>query len=142
MFPENKWIPYRLEKVDLSHNLMPVLTKEVLTGTKHLKLLNVSHNKLNDLRKGVLPKMTSLEVLDLSGNVLDDGVLLDSSRVNALPNLTELYIRGNKFSDLPIDVILQMKNLTVLDASHNKLHLFSPALTDMIKAGMDLHLEG
>ena len=52
MFPESKWIPYRLEHVDLSHNQMPVLTKEILVGTKHLKYLNVSGNILNDVRKG------------------------------------------------------------------------------------------
>ena len=54
MFPESRWVPYKLETVDLSHNLMPVITRELLTGTKHLKHLNVSNNRLNDLRKGEL----------------------------------------------------------------------------------------
>jgi hypothetical protein len=52
MFPESKWIPYKLQQVDLSQNLMPVLTRELLIGTKHLTHLNVSGNRLNDLRKG------------------------------------------------------------------------------------------
>jgi len=51
MFPESKWIPYKLERVDLSHNLMPVLTRELLIGTKHLRHLNVSGNRINDIRK-------------------------------------------------------------------------------------------
>lgn len=54
MLPEHKWIPYRLEYLDLSYNQMPVLTKEILRGTKHLKYLNVSHNMLNDVRRGNL----------------------------------------------------------------------------------------
>lgn len=52
MFPEHKWIPYRLEKLDLSHNNMPVITNDMLVGTKHLKYLNISYNILSDVRKG------------------------------------------------------------------------------------------
>ncbi len=52
MFPESKWIPYKLEHIDLSHNLMPVLSRDVLVGTKHLKYFNVSYNKLNEIREG------------------------------------------------------------------------------------------
>ena len=56
MFPEHKWIPYRLESLDLSHNKMPVITKELLVGTKYLKYLNISYNSLTDIRKGIGPK--------------------------------------------------------------------------------------
>ncbi len=41
-----------MERIDLSHNEMPVLTKDILLGTKHLKHLNVSYNFLNDIRRG------------------------------------------------------------------------------------------
>ena len=70
MFPESKWIPYKLEEVDLSHNRMPVLTDGILRGTRHLKRLNVSHNIINDVRKYVLGNLTSLESLDMSHNNL------------------------------------------------------------------------
>ena len=52
MFPEHKWIPYKLEYLDLSYNNMPVITKEMLVGTKHLKYLNISYNILTDIRAG------------------------------------------------------------------------------------------
>ncbi len=103
-----RWVPYRLESVDLSFNQMPVLTKELLTGTKHLKHLNVSHNRLNDLRKGVLTNLTRLESLDLSFNVLTDQKVLDRDRLGPLPNLTMLSLAGNKISELPIEVILEV----------------------------------
>ena len=74
MFPESKWIPYKLQWVDLSHNEMPVLTKELLIGTKHLRHLNVSANMLNNVRDGVISNLTGLEVLDISHNFLTDKV--------------------------------------------------------------------
>ncbi len=95
--------------MDLSFNQMPVLTKELLTGTKHLKHLNVSHNRLNDLRKGVLTNLTRLESLDLSFNVLTDQKVLDRDRLGPLPNLTMLSLAGNKISELPIEVILEVR---------------------------------
>ena len=75
MFPESKWVPYRLQWVDLSHNEMPVLTKELLIGTRHLRHLNVSANMLNDVRDGVISNLTALEVLDISHNLLTDKVV-------------------------------------------------------------------
>jgi hypothetical protein len=54
MFPESRWVPYKLTHIDLSYNVMPVLTREILTGTKHLTHLNVSYNMLGDIRKGDL----------------------------------------------------------------------------------------
>ena len=60
MFPEHKWIPYKLEHLDLSHNNMPVITKDMLVGTKHLKYLNISYNILTDIRKGNAEKGLSL----------------------------------------------------------------------------------
>ena len=70
MFPESRWIPYKLEEVDLSHNSMPVLTDGVLRGTSHLRKLNISHNIINDVRKYVLGNLTRLESLDMSHNKL------------------------------------------------------------------------
>jgi Leucine-rich repeat (LRR) protein len=62
MFPEHRWIPYKLEHLDLSHNNMPVITKEMLVGTKHLKYLNISYNILTDIRKGNL--LLQLKIID------------------------------------------------------------------------------
>lgn len=141
MFPENKWIPYRLEWLDLSYNSMPVLTKEILTGTKHLLHLNVSHNMLNDIRRGILTNFTTLKTLDISGNQLDDKVFMDG-RFGVMPNLTVFRMANNSFLSLPIEQLVEHKELRLLDVSFNKLSTFHPDLVQNIKNGLDIHYEG
>ena len=51
-FPSNPYIPYRLREVDLSYNMMPVLTHDITMGTKKVEVLNVSYNMINEIRKG------------------------------------------------------------------------------------------
>jgi hypothetical protein len=49
-FPSSPWVPYRLREVDLSYNVMPVLTYDITVGTRRMEVLNVSHNILNEIR--------------------------------------------------------------------------------------------
>jgi len=51
-FPSSPYIPYRLHTVDLSHNMMPVLTYDLTYGTGKMETLNVSHNIINEIRRG------------------------------------------------------------------------------------------
>lgn len=52
MFPSNKYIPYKLKEIDLSYNLMPVLTTDITVGTSKVERLNLSNNAISDIRKG------------------------------------------------------------------------------------------
>lgn len=62
-FPESPWIPYRLAEIDLSYNRMPVLSKEILIGTKKVRSLSLRGNSLNEIRKGsmLIYEMDSLD---------------------------------------------------------------------------------
>ena len=53
MFPESKWVPYKLEWVDLSHNNMPVLTSGVLKG-KRGNILHILDNKICRFQRFIL----------------------------------------------------------------------------------------
>ena len=86
--------------------------------------------------------MTSLAVLDLSHNVLTDRIIMDGERFGVLPNLTVFGLGSNRFSDLPIDLLIQHTKLKVLDVSYNRLDTFYPRLTEQIKRGMDALFEG
>lgn len=52
MFPSNQYIPYKLKEINLSYNLMPVLTSDLTVGTGKAEILNISHNAISDIRKG------------------------------------------------------------------------------------------
>ena len=173
MFPEHKWIPYKLEHLDLSHNNMPVITKDMLVGTKHLKYLNISYNILTDIRKGkkmipgfslsrnilissyciaaifflllsdVLSNMSSLEVLSMSGNKLEDKIFLkEGHSFGFLPNLTELELDRNKFTQLPIEELILHQKLQTLNLAYNQLTKYSPEFTEMVKKGLKVEYEG
>jgi len=142
MFPQNKWIPYALEEVDLSYNTMPVLTKGLLHGTQHLRVLNVSSNILNDVRPGVLGNMSKLEVLDLSYNQLQDGTLRADRWGGVLKNLTYLNLAFNDLYNIPAKYLTQFKSLKTLDVRGNDLIHYYPVFTKSITTGLDLRYEG
>lgn len=129
MFPEHKWIPYRLEHLDLSHNNMPVITKDMLVGTKHLKYLNISYNILTDIRKG-----RSCFSLGFSWFFLPSFLLIlwrccnfflpSSDVLSNMSSLEVLSMSGNKLED---KIFLAdghslgfLPNLTVLELDRNK----------------------
>ncbi len=86
--------------------------------------------------------MTSLEILDISGNVLSDKVLLDETKLNVMPNLTEFYLHHNQFYNLPVDILAQQKKLHKLDVSYNFITSYYPKLTMQIKSGLEIFYEG
>ena len=141
MFPENPWIPYRLERVDLSHNLLPVLTFDITFGTKKLKSLNLSNNAINDIRKYVSGNLTALEVLDLSNNrlqALDD----PEAPFNLPKNLTHLYLQNNELSTINYTKITLLENIQEINLANNQLMHLNKTLIDAIKKGISVHFMG
>lgn len=100
-FPSNIYVPYDLQKVDLSYNIMSYLPVDLKYGTGRLKFLNLSHNQINGLNQHVLANLTKLEVLDLSHNDLNDEKR--SFRFRVSENLTELHLNNNNLHYLPVD---------------------------------------
>lgn len=141
MFPENPWIPYRLERVDLSHNLIPVLTFDITFGTKKIKHLNLSGNTINDIRKFVIGNLSALEVLDLSDNKLTN--LNDPDAPFDLPeNVTELYLQNNEIFKLDYRKITKLKNIKEINLANNQLMHLNKTLIDAIKSNVSVHFEG
>lgn len=141
MFPANPWIPYRLERVDLSHNLIPVLTFDITFGTKKLKSLNLSHNAISDVRKYVVGNITALEILDLSNNRISS---LDEPEApfNLPENITHLYLQNNQISQINYTKITSLKNIQEVDFENNLLRHLNKTLIDAIKSGVSIKFSG
>ncbi|XP_034243002.1 chaoptin, partial [Thrips palmi] len=140
-FPSNPYIPYRLREVDLSHNVMPVLTHDLAVGTKKVEVLNVSHNMINEIRKGVVGNLTALRVLDLSHNEL---VTLSEGAAGFRPprNLTHLYLRGNRLVDVPGDSLAALRpGLQVLDVRANEVTAFHRRFLPLLMNGTEFRYE-
>ncbi|XP_046683240.1 chaoptin isoform X2 [Homalodisca vitripennis] len=139
-FPSSQWVPYRLKHLDLSFNVMPVLTYELTFGTRKLISLNISHNMITEIRKSVLGNLTSLEVLDLSNNLIDD---LTAQNVFVLPSqLTYLSLAYNSLHAFPLNSILKTHTLKHLDLRYNQLEQFYNELLPMIRNGTHIYYNG
>lgn len=140
-FPESPWIPYKLREIDLSYNQMPVLTYDIIFGTKRAKIINLSHNQLNDIRKYILGNLTELETLDLSHNDLGD-LTTEENIFNLPENLTNLYMNHNHLFKMPWKIFEKAKNLKILDFRENRLENFDQKLIEKVKNGTVILFEG
>ncbi|XP_067004524.2 protein artichoke [Anabrus simplex] len=134
-FPSSPWVPYRLKEVDLSYNEMPVLTYDIVVGTKKMELLNVSHNLLNEIRSNVLGNLSALRVLDISYNDLTN---FPDKSFGPPPNLTTLYMSHNKFSRLPVRELKSLQpKIRLVDVRHNRMSEFPPDLMTLVENGTE-----
>lgn len=141
MFPSNPWIPYRLERVDLSHNSIPILTFDITFGTKKLKYLNLSGNGITEIRKFVIGNISALEVLDLSNNKLTN--LNDPDAPFALPeNITKLYLNDNRIFKINYKTIAMLPNLNEIDLRDNQLTRLDKSTINSIKSGVMVQFAG
>lgn len=141
MFPSNPWIQYRLERVDLSHNSLPILTFDLTFGTSKLKYLNLSYNGISDIRKFVIGNISALEVLDLSNNKLSN--LNDPEAPFNLPeNITQLLLNNNQIYKIDYDKISNLKDLKEIDLRNNQLSKLNKSIIDRIKSGVSVQFDG
>lgn len=69
--------------------------------------------------------------MDLSDNELSD--LSEEFVFEPPENLTNLYLSGNHFSQLPVSKILAMPNLKVLDLKNNELGSFDESYMKIVR---------
>lgn len=81
-----------------------------------------------------------MQTLDLSHNDIND----ISDRDVFLPplNLTNLHLSNNHLSHVPLDKILSLPNLKVLDLEENEIGVFDERLMKIIKNGTMLRYSG
>ncbi|EDW91002.2 chaoptin [Drosophila yakuba] len=140
-FPSHQYIPYNLRNLDLSYNLMPILTYDITFGTKKLVKLDVSHNQINDLRKGVISNFTSLQSLDMSHNDLAN--LKSEEHIFDLPqNLSHLDLSHNRIYHLPFANLVKVKSLKYVDLTNNSLEDVPASMVGSMRNGSQVLLAG
>ena len=147
-FPYSRWIPYRLEELDLSSNKLAVIGRDFSTGLKDLKKLNLANNSLIETRKcehtlhtwqHVVTAMTSLPLIpsqhfDMARTLHCFNLIYGKDRL--LSQKWHCYSRGylilhtlcrlvtNISVRFLTDVIGNLTKLEELDLSHNQLAHF------------------
>ena len=98
-----------LVSLDASFNLLgPVLSEDhngrIFQSLEKLKVLNISTNKITSLADSLFSGLTSLATLNLASN----GITEVNNSLNGLKNLTNLNLKQNKISTLPVKLLEQM----------------------------------
>lgn len=88
----------------------------------------------------VIGNLTALQTLDLSHNDIND----ISDRDVFLPplNLTNLHLSNNHLSHVPLDKILSLPNLKVLNLEENEIGVFDEKFMKIIQNGTMLRYSG
>ncbi|KAL7729915.1 hypothetical protein ACLKA6_009228 [Drosophila palustris] len=120
-FNSTKYEPIGLKDLDLSHNLITRLDRNLFEHTPQLKKLNLAHNRfmvLDAPTTAALASIASLQRLDLSYNGL---VTLPAELFPQLKSLHILDISGNVFSIVPTSIQQLGKSLQQLNLANNPL---------------------
>ena len=56
--------------------------------------------------------------------------------------MTVFRVAHNRFTQLPIEAIMKMEKLEVLDLRQNRAHNYYPALNEQIRMGLDVFYDG
>ena len=107
-----------LKRLDLQHNQISTLSKEVFNGLSKLETLYLGGNDLTELPKEVFNGLSNLTALQLEGNKLTK---LPEGVFSGLSKLTTLIMERNKLTELPQEVFSGLSNLRLLDLSLNHL---------------------
>ncbi|KAJ3502292.1 hypothetical protein NLJ89_g8953 [Agrocybe chaxingu] len=86
---------YKLHSLNLSDNLIDSVLG-IYQNLGQVLALNLSHNRLESLCG--LERLLALERVDLRDNLVDES--LEIGRLAVLPNITELWVQGNPFTEV------------------------------------------
>jgi hypothetical protein len=101
-----------LINLDLSHNQLTRFENNIRLHS--IQKINISHNKLTELSKEI-GSMRKLQILDASNNLL----LTVPKGLTNLTNLEELNLKNNQLTELPL-LLFKLKKLKVLNLQNNK----------------------
>ena len=125
----------QLDSLDVSVNIIGVISPKDIQGITNLKFLNLSSNDISRIDLATFNQTPRLQYLDLSRNRLQ---ALNQSTFAAIGNLTHLDLAENELQDINGLLTMQMR-LEYLNISSNKLHWFDYAFVPNSLKVLDIH---
>ncbi|CAL4117218.1 unnamed protein product [Meganyctiphanes norvegica] len=106
----------KLEKLDLSHNIIKIIGTNNFIAQLRLKELSIAHNNITHLPLKSFSGLHHLVLLDLSHNNIKD---LPMGLLKDIPSLKVILLGHNHLHSFPVNIFKNQKFLHVLDLSHN-----------------------
>ena len=103
-----------LSVLSATNNRLATVNKNCFKGLDKLTVLNVSYNLLSAIPSADTPY--NFQTVDLSSNIIST-----ITQNVSMPNLTRLYLDGNRITTLPSDIISGRKKLKILSLRNNGL---------------------
>ena len=113
-----------LEKFDMSHTGLKILTPDFFSKSSKLKRIHLQHNSIAEISDGVFANMLNLTAIDLSFNNINN--IKQGAFVNVM-NIKELYLKGNQLSSFKGEFFNTGTSLEILDISDNQLSYLFPS---------------
>ncbi|CRK88204.1 CLUMA_CG001985, isoform A [Clunio marinus] len=120
-YSDEQLAPIQLQTMDLSHNKISYLEKILFEHMPYLKSLDLSYNPIdimNEQSQQALASLLHLEILDLSHTGIMElpGAILENKE-----KLTEIFLNGNKFLEIPESLSAVGESLEYLHLSDNPI---------------------
>mgnify|MGYP006277382023 CR=1 FL=1 len=103
----------KLEKLDLSDNMIDSIEEVVWFFDESLREFNLSKNNISDIN--FVQGLDNLEILDLS-----DNDIINIKVLTLVPTLKELYLKNNQIGAIQ-DEFADMDKISILDFNNNQL---------------------
>ncbi|KAJ8032482.1 Carboxypeptidase N subunit 2 [Holothuria leucospilota] len=102
-------------------NKANITTFPQLNPNPRVRSLSIVNTNLTELQFGKveLPPYPNLDLLVLSSNGIS---ISNLSLVVNNPTITKLHLQGNRFSEIPVDMLEGLLTLKYLDLSNNRIH--------------------
>jgi Leucine-rich repeat (LRR) protein len=115
----------RLRKLDMSHNNIVDIPRDVFDGVNQLVYLNLSHNNhLAPIPVSIVHSLNKLQTVDFSNTGMKS---IFPEMFAKSPNLKTIVLRNNKIQELLEGTFSNMRNLTFVDLSFNIISKIQPA---------------
>ncbi|XP_022101154.1 vasorin-like [Acanthaster planci] len=132
----------RLRDLNMSHNRLSKISKEMLHGAKGLVNLDMSYNEISMTAADAFAGLTNLATLQLDHNQLEEvPTVFKNNNIDLRQSLQTINLRGNPIRELPEDPFGDLQYLHYLDLSRMKLEYVHPDAFKGLTTGLyELHL--